>query len=825
MTSETDPRAVGELRIAERGLVLDDHIAHLWNRLPRQSRARLKTLAISAGVSKSHPHRELVGALELIAREEGAPEAEFDFARTYLGSAIVCERIAAAAGSRKPEARSSEASSFQLPASRSQRGIERARGAPVIALDGEGITLEDGSHVYRYMAAADNHGRVLAHIDRPNGISTLEALRFISRLPKHDESGARYAGVFGYGLGYDRTKWLERLTNESLWKLTHDPDAKVKYHQFILSYMGTCLTVVDCERREGERQTLVWDIIKAFQCKFVDALKRWKIGNPEVLAFLTNMKNARGNFADDGWKEVTEYCRMECKLLAELVYTYLQAHVDADIDLRGQYHGAGSTGGAFLREVGAEEKLCKKEPLATEAYASAFFGGRAEISRLGTVQGPFHVYDIASAYPDALYRLPCMTHGRWRLIQGENQIIRALKRTKFACIRYEIDSDRDLVSKLAAKFADSRRGVWGGRSSLWEFDVLAAIKMKIGESVPGFSAWGPLPYRTKKGSIVFADSGPGGWIWSVEYDIARKHYPGVKAVEAWTFGTTSPCKCGAPFARIGEWFQQRVKWGAEGRGLVIKLGLNSMYGKTAQTIGKNPKYACRVIAGLITATTRARIIEAIAHAEDRWDVVYVATDGIISLSPIPQLAACETSTGAKGTLGQWEHSTLGGSIHMIQPGFYFSLTDDKKVKTRGTPAAAILERRQAIIDEWERAPMTDPKGLPQRSSFRGIKSSILPPTTTRDTYERKADYGRWVKEEHRTAYVWYPKRSMVLQDFKMATWRLDPSIGPSLPYGMVKSDEVEKLEAEDAVNADQPDWRDGGTAVEGDAVADGDMGE
>lgn len=819
---------------------LYEHIAYLWQKLPSQSRQRLECLAVSAGTGTSrHNHTALVGALEMIAREEGAPESEFEFARTYLGTAWICKVVSEGAKRGRPASgidpkvlaearwgrfkeRKAKSLEKKLKAQKYRRNARLAgrRNEPAIAIDGEGVTLDDGSHVYRYLAACTSDGTLLAELDCEYGIGTTAVLEFIAALPKRTDDGRRYAGVFGYGLGYDWTKWLEGMKDKQLYEITHQDDAEergpVFHGRYGITIMGKCMEVLDKKRPKGFRQTKVWDIIRAFQSKFVDALEKWKIGAPADHARMRDMKNKRGNFVNEDWGAVKQYCRNECRFLAQLAESYMQAHIDADIDLRGQYHGAGSTGGAFLREVGAEHKLCRAQEEAATEYSRAFFGGRAEISRLGTVEGPFHSYDIASAYPHALHSFPCLVHGSWNLlgqrssaaqVVGEctkrmvNNLDREICCSKLACVRYRIPASRSRGSERGVKELGLE---------------LLALQMKIGDSWPGDEAWGALPFRTEKGSIVFSESGPGGWIWTPEYKAARDGWNGVEAVEAWVMRSKG-CACEAPYARIGEWYLQRIQWGAEGRGIVVKLGLNSMYGKTAQTVGKNPKYRCRVTAGMITSMTRARILEAIASAKDRWAVIYIATDGIISTEEIvpPEPADNSTKAGAcnsgKAMLGAWEHTVSDGAFHMLQPGFYFSLTDKKKVKTRGTPADAIINQRQAIADQWRAEPLVAPKNLPKRSSFRGIKTSILPPSLNRKTYERKASYGRWEVEEHKAAYVSYPKRSVILAEagYRMATWNIDKTIEISAEYSKdVISSEAKMLKAKEIKNDEQPDWQD-----------------
>lgn len=161
--------------------------------------------------------------------------------------------------------------------------------------------------------------------------------------------------------------------------------------------------------------------------------------------------------------------------------------------------------------------------------------------------------------------------------------------------------------------------------------------------------------------------------------------------------------------------------------------------------------------------------------ELKKNAVYVATDGIVTDRPIhpPDPPINETKPGAerkgKVMLGGWEHDEHDDEYFLVQPGWYFSTDlskpttgdvtrkDRAKAKTRGMPLD-VLERDK-IMDQWRRAPLEPPRGLPKRSVFRGVKQSILPPTKERRTYARKASYGRWEEEERELKYVVNPKRS------------------------------------------------------------------
>jgi hypothetical protein len=102
------------------------------------------------------------------------------------------------------------------------------------------------------------------------------------------------------------------------------------------------------------------------------------------------------------------------------------------------------------------------------------------------------------------------------------------------------------------------------------------------------------------------------------------------------------CNC-RPFDWVRDLYEQRRRLGSNTRGYVLKLVLNSLYGKLAQRTGRGPYYDAAA-AGLITAITRARLIEAIG--QDPEAVAMLATDAVFSTCPL-------TLDIGEG-LGQWE---------------------------------------------------------------------------------------------------------------------------------------------------------------------------
>ena len=101
----------------------------------------------------------------------------------------------------------------------------------------------------------------------------------------------------------------------------------------------------------------------------------------------------------------------------------------------------------------------------------------------------------------------------------------------------------------------------------------------------------------------------------------------------------------------------------------IKLSLNSIYGKLAQSVGgdgKAPSVANPYYAAATTAYCRRRLIE--AALIDPHAIVFFATDGIVSTRPLSGLARVREQ-GDVVDLGDWEYCEADSGL-FVMPGVY-----------------------------------------------------------------------------------------------------------------------------------------------------------
>jgi len=583
-----------------------------------------------------------------------------------------------------------------------------------------------------------------------NPLSTIDCLDFILSLPVN-------CILVAYGLGYDVTQAIRGLHEQALRRLLKAPQGKygplsTYWGNYAITYQqGQYFRVarLDPNTRKpirGSSRT-VYETLGFFQCPFVKAINNWSIGSAEERAVIAKNKARRDEFSELT-EEIIGYCELECRHLATLMTEFREVCTSLGIS-PGQWSGAGWLAAALFKKHGipkrplraseiaalAEGKPTKnprpKAPrrpardLAFELAASnAYYGGRFEVSRVGLIAHAVYEYDLKSAYPAAMLHLPCPHHTRWEHRPRARHL----------------PKDGLYLAKVSFSHPD---GPWCG-----------------------------FPFR-HNGGLFWPFQGT-GWYWSPEIEAAIKHLnANVVVHDLWI--ARCDCNC-RPFDWVRDLYEQRRRLGSNTRGYVLKLVLNSLYGKLAQRTGRGPYYDAAA-AGLITAITRARLIEAIG--QDPEAVAMLATDAVFSTCPL-------TLDIGEG-LGQWEEK-IWHDLFIAQPGVYWSPTDlEGLVKSRGAPRSmigpAVPRFHEAFNDLLD---AMRPSGAMQLV----LKERLIPsvPVTVRAfcghrlaLFARRKPWlaGRWENETRNVSFEWSTKRDpmrVVLGDRHLRTFPIALSI-------------------------------------------------
>ncbi len=661
-----------------------------------------------------------------------------------------------------------------------------------IGIDGEGRGRED--HKYFLLAASyePEHDDGGWHVKPSAGrgrLTTRECLDFILTLP------TRRTKIFSFSFNYDITKILTDLPNEALYHLFRPELRPGKFGPKAVRWCADCSAEAkgiqeragECENAahgpeyrinlqgtkfsvaRGSDRVIIWDLFKFFQGKFLTAIKDWKVGSQELWDRIEFMKERRNEFDKESDAAILKYCLEETTCIAQLARRLIESHESVGLKLRS-YYGAGSSGAAMLTAMSIKEKLAPVPPPMKSAVAAAFAGGRFENSVIGTVPEALSNFDISSAYVYQLAFLPCLEHGRWFHTRKRKELEKAEAQSG-ALVRYALGIN------------------------------------------PGYSEWGPFPFRTEDGSISFPIESGGGWVWLSEYLQGERLFRHVQFREAWVY--QSNCQC-QPFKKISEYYNLRLKIGKEGPGIVIKLGMNSCYGKLAQSVG-NAIFSNWIWAGMITSGTRAQLLELMGMHENRADVLMMATDGLLTrdkaiLPPVP----LDTGTGATGKpLGGWERKPADKGMFIARPGIYFPLdpSEDElaQVRARGVGRGVVLRHWRTIIDAWNKDGVDGIARVDKVSRFCGGKTCT---SLVRGKYKRANGknnlpaYGQWISREVGMGFDPLPKRERVNRDGLTLELRKFSRDLESLPYDRamaLKSTENQELKAATLEAMEQPD--------------------
>lgn len=417
----------------------------------------------------------------------------------------------------------------------------------------------------------------------------------------------------GYFFDYDVQMILRQLPPQFLHQLRLK--GRCLYRKYRIRHIPQKrFSVTDTET--GDTVT-IWNVSGWTQCSFVKLITDWGIGTPEEQAFVASMKAKRSDLSNETSEDLVRYTTLECRLLSVWFERMLALHESVGIRLTA-YSGAGSTAAAMFRKAKWEPP--EVPPHVQTIAEAAFFGGRSETSCIGEYEGDVFGYDINSAYPFAIANLPDIRGAKWY-------------RTK----RY----DPHLFGFWRVRWKQPAKSCWG------LFPVRGA----------------KLPTGKRSLSLLYPIEGE-GWFHSCEVAIAVKT------------GYCEPIEGlviepkGKPFDWVLETVEERLRLKSEGNpaNIVLKLGLNSLYGKLAQHSGQHP-LQCMVYAAAITARTRAMILDAIHDAGHQ--VLLVATDGILSTRPL--------DLPLSGRLGEWEFTLYRGAW-ILQAGVYWA---GGKIRTRG----------------------------------------------------------------------------------------------------------------------------------------------
>lgn len=529
-----------------------------------------------------------------------------------------------------------------------------------VGVDGEGVTLPDGSHHYVLLSVGDHSlergGKHLHHDE----IFEFLYYEFL------DNPEAAYVGFF---LGYDFTQWLKTIAEQRARRLLSPQGIASRlptgntgrvapfmvqlgqeWEIDLLGHKRFKLRPFTPRGAKPEPTMYVCDAGPFFQTSLLNVLdpagwpkSDYPISRADYDIILEG-KSRRSTAEFD--HAMIRYNVTENRALSQVMGHLNAGFVSAGVRLKkNQWFGPGQAASAWLNEHCNHTATEVRDVTPNEVLLAAqgsYYGGWFEIFAHGHVPEVSYEYDINSAYPYCIAKLPCLLHGVWRHS--------SVASTPWALSYCEPRTDNRILGSLACRSTDGN---------------------------------------------IFRPSRPTGWYWQHEID-ALKSIPGVyvehrQKSQCWSY---EPCDCPPPMRDVEELYQQRIALGTQGKnspqGKALKLLYNSMYGKFAQSVG-SPKHANPIWASLITSLTRTELLTAIGtHPHGVDDLLMVATDAVYFRSPHPGLHLSKTDLGA------WDETTKR-NLTLMMPGVYwddntriaFKAGKAPKLKSRGISASAL----------------------------------------------------------------------------------------------------------------------------------------
>lgn len=630
------------------------------------------------------------------------------------------------------------------------------RDIKFVAWDGEGV----GQPLNRYVILSNSERECIETFDGCLSKHPSRLFDFILSYARRNVVHLIYGG------GYDFNMWILGLPDTNKRELMDK--GFTFWENYRLEYVPRkCFTIVRKVEKKRTKVT-IWDTNGFFQSSFLKALKDWKVGTAAEHDRIASMKSSRQNFTMAEYAEIKEYNFVECELLSKLISNLRDLLADDPenpgnekpwLPLR-RWDGAGSVASAIYRKEGVKSHVGSTAPYrelwnkfvknqdwhykdkaqqceVEYALRCAYFGGRIECFKKGRANQKGWDLDIVSAYPSQMLNLPSFAEGGyWEKVSGND-------------------------------FSANLFGVW---NVIWDSQKYGHVSDAELKSHTIF----PFPYRVKTGTVLFPDCGE-GWYHTVEVAAAkadtRNH---IEIVSGWVWHPVNDEK---PFSFVQKYFDQRQRLKAIGHAaqMILKLGLNSLYGKMAQTIGSlfeeheptfllaclgshpdwfkstatnkifstTPKYFNYAWAGAVTAGCRAALYREAIKRES--DIVMIQTDGLFGLGETPEFVEDKT-------LGSLESKLFDDAI-VVQAGVYWlgkmhdgvmNWDGDNNrggvVRTRGFGKDEVGWER--VLEGWKKCngnPYSEHREIKYQSKarFRTLSSCAA---ITKDTF---AQLGHW----------------------------------------------------------------------------------
>jgi len=413
---------------------------------------------------------------------------------------------------------------------------------------------------------------------------------------------------FFYNLTYDAEVILKLLGTE-LNNYKNSRELIFYHNEYKFTYIpDKCLRI-----RKKNHSVVFFDIAQFFNK--IGLLKAYEQNIGKIPDVYEEMKNKRGQFSKTFYRKnttkVRQYCIQDCIFTKQLSEYFIKLFYDMFSFYPRRWVSSGYLAEKVLINNGIDFPKVQDIPEQVCDFAwKSYFGGRFEMLQRGFI-GKAYIYDINSAYPYAITKLPDLNNGDW------------------------YRTDERILDKSNVGF----------------------FKIKVG--VDDLTLVAPFPFR-KKNRILYP-SGKFITHCTLQELLAYGNETSYTILDSYQF---IPRGKKRPFRKfIHSLYQKRLELKKQNNPmqLPIKVIINSIYGKTGQVSHRIGSLFNPVIFAFITGYSRAMLYQFMKKYKLENDIVAFATDSICTTKKVDVNSE---------KLGEFSLDSMGNDCYFLQNGFY-----------------------------------------------------------------------------------------------------------------------------------------------------------
>jgi len=414
---------------------------------------------------------------------------------------------------------------------------------------------------------------------------------------------------FFFRLQYDAEVILKLLGHDILDSYKNTNSLVFPYNDYKLTYVPDKILRIT----KGHHSVSFYDIAQYYHGSLAESYEANIASLPDSYK---QMKLKRSELSPSFYRHNTNrirnYCKFDCKLTKELSEHWIKQFHNAFEIYCKRWISSGYLAEKTLINNGIEFPKFNFIPYDVQKFAWSIVahGGRFEITKRGFV-GQANLYDINSAYPYAITKIPNLTKGKWKKLKSVHE-----------------------------------------KAELGFFRIIADI--------PDGKHIAPFPF--KKGIRVFFPTGKFETIVTLHELHACENCEFYKILDSYQF---IPESNEYPYKNfIENLYQKRLelKRNHDPLQLPIKVILNSIYGKTGEKSVRMGNLFNPVIFTSITGMIRAKLYDFVISNNLENCAIAFATDSILTKKKLDFNG---------DTLGEFSFENEASDCYIIQNGYNY----------------------------------------------------------------------------------------------------------------------------------------------------------